>query len=214
MTTPSARPFQLPVSMNQSMNLSAGTSGSGDIYRYSMAIGPFLVVSNYGDSVLYVQRANSTPKYASVTSFATTASISGGGGGVVSPGGSQTFLGRRPSVAGRFFATHPTGLWEYSINLTTGAIALVGQWSNINLQGVADSGSVVCTSATNPVHTVYCYNTAKALLATLVVPLTQYYNLSTVLANTDMVSNDLLVSFFRSHPSCRVFLLERVYHVW
>jgi hypothetical protein len=212
MTTPSTRAFQLPVSMNQSMNFSAGASA----VRYSMAIGPFLVISNAGDNALYVLRANSTPKYAAVTSFATNSSVSVSvsGGGVVSPGGFSTFLGQRPSVTGRFFATHPTGLWEYSIDLTTGAIALVGQWSNTSLQGVADSGSVVCTSATGSVHTVYCYNTAKALIATLVVPLTQYYNLSTVLANTDMVSNDLLVSNFRSHPSCRVFLLERVYHVW
>ena len=168
-----SRPFLLPSPLSQTINITVGSSAATDHKHASLAMGIFVIVGANEPSGgrLLVFNATSTPKFAVVGNF----SASGG----LQP----RHMARRPlpSLAGRFLVAHAVGgLWEYTIDAASGAIAPVGQKSSVQCREVADSGSLVCVVPIATTSSVQCFNTTWGLVATLVVPNTQHYGLSSV----------------------------------
>jgi hypothetical protein len=168
-----SRPFLLPSPLSQTINITVGSSAATDHKHASLAMGIFVIVGANEPSGgrLLVFNATSTPKFAVVGNFSAT-------------GGLPWHMARRPlpSLAGRFLVAHGAvgGLWEYTIDAASGAIAPVGQKSSVQCTQVADSGSLVCVVVSTSTRSVQCFNTGWGLVATLVVPNTQHYGLSSV----------------------------------
>jgi hypothetical protein len=163
-----------------------GGSPSVFVPRFLTTIGPLLVVAE--DNFLYTFNCSVDPGTGSPGTGSRFGLL-----GMLEAGSPAGLMAPRPGpgLSGRILVSHYAGggLQEYSVDGVTGAIAWVAQRSTMDIHGVADSGSMVCLSGNMAISTVFCYNDAWTLVATLEVPLTEYFTF-TMAFDTNMPGLD------------------------